>query len=394
MIGHPIVFISYSWDNEPHKKWVLELANKLRSDGVDVILDRYYLTPGKNLSLFVEDSLRKSNRIILVLTPNYKLKAEKRIGGVGQEISIINNELVKNISENERVIPILRKGSSDDSIPPFFQQYIYINFTKDVDFNSSYEGLLREIYKEPEVKIPELGSKPTFDNIDDKPENEDVLTQIKTLSDDIQKGTKDERKKIASKIYILSSKKSLSDFLILADEKDLNYKIAAAIGLKSMIENLQIDLGSNPNVRRFVSFGINHESSYFRYRIMDLISSSEILTSEFSKEIESQREYEENKAVNRKIDAITKSPVNKDDVKEVGVQNLKILISQGKIEKVLNELEKIGKIDPSIENEVIMIKARYNKLKRDKNMGLISLDEVTRYSNQINYTILNIIDGL
>lgn len=222
MIGHPIVFISYSWDNEPHKKWVLELANKLRSDGVDVILDRYYLTPGKNLSLFVEDSLRKSNRIILVLTPNYKLKAEKRIGGVGQEISIINNELVKNISENERVIPILRKGSSDDSIPPFFQQYIYINFTKDVDFNSSYEGLLREIYKEPEVKIPELGSKPTFDNIDDKPENEDVLTQIKTLSDDIQKGTKDERKKIASKIYILSSKKSLSDFLILADEKDLN----------------------------------------------------------------------------------------------------------------------------------------------------------------------------
>lgn len=177
-------------------------------------------------------------------------------------------------------------------------------------------------------------------------------------------------------------------------KKILIYKIAAAIGLKSMIENLQIDLGSNPNVRRFVSFGINHESSYFRYRIMDLISSSEILTSEFSKEIESQREYEENKAVNRKIDAITKSPVNKDDVKEVGVQNLKILISQGKIEKVLNELEKIGKIDPSIENEVIMIKARYNKLKRDKNMGLISLDEVTRYSNQINYTILNIIDGL
>ena len=30
------VFISYSWDTEEHKKWVLDLANKLVKEGVNV----------------------------------------------------------------------------------------------------------------------------------------------------------------------------------------------------------------------------------------------------------------------------------------------------------------------------------------------------------------------
>ncbi len=41
----PVIFISYSWDSEEHKEWVLNLANKLCDDGIDVILDRYHLRP-------------------------------------------------------------------------------------------------------------------------------------------------------------------------------------------------------------------------------------------------------------------------------------------------------------------------------------------------------------
>ncbi len=47
IIEHPKVFISYSWDTEngddEHKKWVRDLATKLRSHGVDVILDQFDL---------------------------------------------------------------------------------------------------------------------------------------------------------------------------------------------------------------------------------------------------------------------------------------------------------------------------------------------------------------
>ena len=93
-IESPTVFISYSWDNDEHKKWVLDLANKLCVDGIDVILDRYYLKPGVNLPHFVEKNISSADRIIIIFTKNYKLKADKRTGGVGLEASASGRWLV------------------------------------------------------------------------------------------------------------------------------------------------------------------------------------------------------------------------------------------------------------------------------------------------------------
>ena len=153
------VFISYSWDSEEHKTWVLELANRLVKEGVDVILDRYELRPGKSLPHFVETSIKKADRIVIIFTPNYKLKAEKRAGGVGYEYSIMNSELYKNQTNNERIIPVLRDGNSTDSIPEFIQQYIHIDMRNDKNYENSYIDLLREIYDEPEISKPEIGTK-------------------------------------------------------------------------------------------------------------------------------------------------------------------------------------------------------------------------------------------
>ncbi len=139
------VFISYSWDTEKHKKWVLDLSNRLVKEGVNVILDRYELRPGKSLPHFVETAIKKADRILIVFTPNYKLKAEEREGGVGYEYSIMNSELYRNQINNERIIPILRKGNSIDSIPEFMQQYIHIDMRNDENYENSYTDLLREI---------------------------------------------------------------------------------------------------------------------------------------------------------------------------------------------------------------------------------------------------------
>jgi hypothetical protein len=153
------VFISYSWDTEEHKKWVLDLANRLVNEGVNVILDRYELRPGKSLPHFVETAIKKADRILIVFTQNYKLKAEKRAGGVGYEYSIMNSELYKNQTNNERIIPVLRNGTSTDSIPEFMQQYIHIDMRNDENYENSYTDLLREIYDEPEIIKPEIGTK-------------------------------------------------------------------------------------------------------------------------------------------------------------------------------------------------------------------------------------------
>lgn len=158
----PTIFISYSWDSEEHKDWVLQLSDNLYANGIRVILDRYTLRAGKHISSFVENAISKSDKVIIIFTPGYKLKADKREGGVGYEYSIINNELYQNITTQKKIIPILKTGSSHESIPQFMQQLIHINFTKEDEFNKSYTELLREIYDEPEIKQPVIGTKPQF----------------------------------------------------------------------------------------------------------------------------------------------------------------------------------------------------------------------------------------
>ncbi|RZK15043.1 MAG: TIR domain-containing protein [Flavobacterium sp.] len=158
----PKVFISYSWDDENHKRWVLNLANRLRSNGVDVILDRYYLNAGKSVTHFVERSISDAKKILIIFTPNYKLKADQRKGGVGYEYSIMNNSLYSNQTSNDKIIPVLRMGTMIESIPDFMQQYIHLDLTKDETFENSYTDLLREIYNEPAIQIPEIGNRPVF----------------------------------------------------------------------------------------------------------------------------------------------------------------------------------------------------------------------------------------
>ncbi|MFM9943645.1 MAG: toll/interleukin-1 receptor domain-containing protein, partial [Bacteroidia bacterium] len=162
-LDNPVVFISYSWDNEVHKQWILNLAERLSSNGIEVILDRYHLRPGKSLPHFVESSIKDADRIIIIFTPNYKLKADKRDGGVGYEYSIMNAELYKNQTSNEKIIPMLRSGGLEESIPTFMQQFIHIDIRNNENFETSYNDLLREIYNEPVIQKPMVGKKQIFE---------------------------------------------------------------------------------------------------------------------------------------------------------------------------------------------------------------------------------------
>ncbi len=56
----PRVFISYSHDSQQHKKWVLDLATRLRNSGVDAIIDQWELQPGADIPHFMETNLASS----------------------------------------------------------------------------------------------------------------------------------------------------------------------------------------------------------------------------------------------------------------------------------------------------------------------------------------------
>jgi SAM-dependent methyltransferase len=154
----PKIFISYSWDCPSHEQWVLELATTLRKNGVNVILDKWELTQsGQLLPNFMERSIAESQRVICVMTPNYKIKTDQLTGGVGYEYSIITAELFSNV-DTAKFIPLIRTGEDHDAIPVALKGRKYIDMRR----KDNIEELLRDIYQKPKYEKPPLGDEPSF----------------------------------------------------------------------------------------------------------------------------------------------------------------------------------------------------------------------------------------
>ncbi|WP_024480413.1 toll/interleukin-1 receptor domain-containing protein [Cellulophaga baltica] len=162
VIENPSVFISYSWDNEEHKNWVLNLAKRLRENGIEVILDRYELQGGKNIAHFMDRALENADKVLVIFTPNYKLKADKREGGVGYEYSILNNDIYKNIAGNSKYIPVLKSGTMETSVPAFIQQFIAIDVRDDAQYEQKVREITLTLYDKPIIKKPGIGKKPRW----------------------------------------------------------------------------------------------------------------------------------------------------------------------------------------------------------------------------------------
>ena len=161
----PIVFVHYSWDDEDHKNWVRFLADRLISDGIEVVFDRYDLKLGSNNNYFME-KIQSADKVILIMTTKYKSKAESRIAGIGYEYQIITTEISKAISTNNKFIPILRNGTKEDSVPLFLQAFLYLDVRDDKMFEVRYLELLKNIYDEPILVKPVKGKRPNFKKLE------------------------------------------------------------------------------------------------------------------------------------------------------------------------------------------------------------------------------------
>ncbi len=92
---NPKLFMSYSWSSPEHEDWVLQLANELVENGVDVILDKWNLKEGHDATAFMEKMVTdpEIQKVILICDKKYAEKADGRSGGVGKETQIITGEI-------------------------------------------------------------------------------------------------------------------------------------------------------------------------------------------------------------------------------------------------------------------------------------------------------------
>ncbi len=155
----PIVFISYSHDSDEHKKWVRDFATALRNVGIDVILDQWEIGPGDDVPKFMEQSVRKALRVIMVCTEQYVRKADDGKGGAGYEAMIVTGELVQDLG-TRKFIPIVRQTSEKPVLPACVSTRYFVDFGCDGRFTEKLEELARNIQEAPRFEKPPLGSNP------------------------------------------------------------------------------------------------------------------------------------------------------------------------------------------------------------------------------------------
>lgn len=157
------VFISYSWAVQAR---VVELAERLIANGIDVILDVWDLKPGHDKYAFMEQSVNDPsvNKVLIICDKTYTAKADARQGGVGDETVIISPEIYGRMNQ-EKFIPIAFEVDDTGKayIPHYLKSRIYFDLsTEDDRYEVEYEKLLRNIYDMPQFKKPALGKRPEW----------------------------------------------------------------------------------------------------------------------------------------------------------------------------------------------------------------------------------------
>lgn len=150
--------MSYSWDDDTHKRWTKELAVRLRDDGVDVTLDQWKLVPGDQLPRFMETAIRENSYVLILCTPNYKKKSDERKGGVGYEGDIMTAEVLSD-GNHRKFIPVLRSGTRDAAMPSWLKGKYSVDLSGTPYSEDSYHDLLTTLHKQRE-QAPALGKSP------------------------------------------------------------------------------------------------------------------------------------------------------------------------------------------------------------------------------------------
>jgi len=155
---HPRVFISYSHDSPKHANEVLGFANKLRSEGIDAILDQYEESPAEGWPKWMDRQIEDSDFILLVCTETYYQKVMGTVNtadglGVKWESTLAYQEIYDAGGENTKFIPALFKDGKPEYIPrPLGGATYYC-----VETRKGYEDLYRRLTGQADTTKPGLG---------------------------------------------------------------------------------------------------------------------------------------------------------------------------------------------------------------------------------------------
>jgi hypothetical protein len=154
----PKVLISYSHDSPAHAEHVLELADRLRGDGIDCMIDQYVVAPAEGWPRWMDKQIRDSDFVLMVCTETYYQRVMAGEGpgkglGVRWEGQLIYQAIYRAESMNTMFIPVLFESGNYAHIPaPVQSTTFYFARTEE-----GYEELYRRLTNQPRALKPALG---------------------------------------------------------------------------------------------------------------------------------------------------------------------------------------------------------------------------------------------
>lgn len=166
------VFISYSWDSEEHQKKVLGLAQALRDDGIDCMIDQFVLSPD-NWDRWMLDQIDESDFVLIVCSERYyrRYRGKEDVNkglGVTWESTLIMGNIYDAQGKNGKFYPVFFTSPDRAIIPDgvrtsFYDLSQHNLFDLETDSNrlkndGGYEDLYRLLTHQPSVVPKKIGS--------------------------------------------------------------------------------------------------------------------------------------------------------------------------------------------------------------------------------------------
>jgi hypothetical protein len=184
------VFISYSHDCIEHARRVLQLAERLRADGVDAQLDQYVAgTPAKGWPRWMEDQLDWAQFVLVICTETYHRRflgrEESDKGkGVDWEGSLITLELYHARSDTSKFVPVLFDPDDRRFIPGQLSGHTYYllssedNYAKLYAFLTGQAGVVPGKLGQLKTRAREAVEPLTFDGRGEKSPSTGKLDEV------------------------------------------------------------------------------------------------------------------------------------------------------------------------------------------------------------------------
>lgn len=153
------VFVSYSWDSEVHKQRVLELAQRLRREGVDARLDRLTSFPEEGWAQWMANQVKEAVFVLVVATEKYRERFERNApkgSGLGAtwEGAIITQELYEEGARTAKFIPVVFTSAAAAHIPTPLRGFTRYSPAEE----DGYDALYRLLTGQPALVPEELGA--------------------------------------------------------------------------------------------------------------------------------------------------------------------------------------------------------------------------------------------